>query len=85
MFDRKEILNIITKLIADNYYGVNIDIIEESSIINGTKCGLDSLDWIELIMLLEEKFNVQISESEIENISDVKTLIDIIIDKMEKK
>ena len=32
MFDRKEILNIITKLIADNYYDVNIDIIEESSI-----------------------------------------------------
>ncbi len=43
--------------------------------------GLDSLDAVELIMLVEEEYNIQISDSEAENLKVVGDLISIIKEK----
>lgn len=46
----------------------------ESSIVNDL--GADSLDLIELIIAVEEEFDVQISDEEAEKIKTVKDIID---------
>ena len=40
--------------------------------------GADSLDTVELVMALEEEFDIEISDDEAENISTVQTAIDYI-------
>ena len=40
--------------------------------------GADSLDTVELVMALEEEFDIEISDEEAENISTVQTAIDYI-------
>ncbi len=43
--------------------------------------GLDSLDAVELIMMIEEEFDIQIDDSEVENLKTVGEIIKIIEDK----
>ncbi len=40
--------------------------------------GADSLDTVELVMALEEEFDIEISDDEAENISTVQSAIDYI-------
>ena len=57
--------------------GIGIDEINnESSFIDDL--GADSLDTVELVMALEEEFDIEISDEEAENISTVQTAIDYI-------
>ena len=43
--------------------------------------GADSLDLVELIMEMEETFDVQIADSELEKIRTIKDVIDYLRDK----
>lgn len=43
--------------------------------------GADSLDTVELIMALEDEFNLEISDEEAENISTVQSVLDYILSK----
>ncbi|OHE22697.1 MAG: acyl carrier protein [Syntrophobacterales bacterium RBG_19FT_COMBO_59_10] len=43
--------------------------------------GADSLDLVELIMEMEENFNVRIPDNEIEKIRTIKDVLDYIISK----
>ena len=52
------------------------EIKNESSFIDDL--GADSLDTVELVMALEEEFNIEISDDEAENISTVQSAIDYI-------
>ena len=52
------------------------EIKNESSFIDDL--GADSLDTVELVMALEEEFDIEISDDEAENISTVQTAIDYI-------
>ena len=52
------------------------EINNESSFIDDL--GADSLDTVELVMALEEEFDIEISDEEAENISTVQTAIDYI-------
>ncbi len=57
--------------------GIGVDEINnESSFIDDL--GADSLDTVELVMALEEEFDIEISDEEAENISTVQTAIDYI-------
>jgi len=42
----------------------------------------DSLDIVEMLMLLEEKFNIQIPEEDAENMKAVKDVVDYIAAKV---
>ena len=52
------------------------DITEETSFINDLEA--DSLDIVELIMALEEEFDLEIPDEEAEKISTVKDAVDYI-------
>ncbi len=77
--DRKEIENKVKDII------VNILNIEESSINNDTNfindLRADSLDGVEIIMGVEDKFEIQVSDEEAEMAISFKTMVDM----MEKK
>ncbi|QCI18324.1 acyl carrier protein [Buchnera aphidicola (Aphis nasturtii)] len=46
--------------------------------------GADSLDIVELIMTLEEDFNIEISDHEAEKIKTVQNAVDLIHSKIKK-
>ena len=52
------------------------EIKNESSFIDDL--GADSLDTVELVMALEEEFDIEISDDQAENISTVQSAIDYI-------
>jgi len=52
------------------------DVNNESSFIDDL--GADSLDTVELVMALEEEFDIEISDDEAENISTVHAAIDYV-------
>ena len=63
------------KGIVAEQLGIGVDEINnESSFIDDL--GADSLDTVELVMALEEEFDIEISDEEAENISTVQTAID---------
>lgn len=65
------------KSIVAEQLGIGVDEINnESSFIDDL--GADSLDTVELVMALEEEFDIEISDEEAENISTVQTAIDYI-------
>ena len=65
------------KGIVAKQLGIGVDEINnESSFIDDL--GADSLDTVELVMALEEEFDIEISDEEAENISTVQTAIDYI-------
>ena len=67
----------IVKGIVADQLGIGVDEINnESSFIDDL--GADSLDTVELVMALEEEFDIEISDEEAENISTVQTAIDYI-------
>ena len=66
----------VTGIVAEQL-GIGVDEINnESSFIDDL--GADSLDTVELVMALEEEFDIEISDEEAENISTVQTAIDYI-------
>ena len=65
------------KGIVAEQLGIGVDEINnESSFIDDL--GADSLDTVELVMALEEEFDIEISDEQAENISTVQTSIDYI-------
>ena len=65
------------KGIVAEQLGIGVDEVNnESSFIDDL--GADSLDTVELVMALEEEFDIEISDEEAENISTVQTAIDYI-------
>ena len=66
----------VKSLVAEQL-GIGVDEINnESSFIDDL--GADSLDTVELVMALEEEFDVEISDEQAENISTVQSAIDYI-------
>ena len=66
----------IKKIVADHLGIEEEKVTEEASFIDDL--GADSLDTVELVMALEEEFDVEISDEQAENISTVQTAIDYI-------
>ena len=65
------------KNIVAEQLGIGVDVVNnESSFIDDL--GADSLDTVELVMALEEEFDIEISDEQAENISTVQSAIDYI-------
>jgi acyl carrier protein len=67
--DREEIVERITKVVAAQLSISEEEIKETSSFT--TDLGADSLDTVELVMALEDEFNVEIPDEEAEKITTV--------------
>ena len=72
----KEIEETVKQIIVDQLGVKKEDVKEESSFIDDL--GADSLDTVELVMALEEKFDTEIPDEDAEKITTVKTAIDYI-------
>ena len=65
------------KNIVAEQLGIGVEEVNnESSFIDDL--GADSLDTVELVMALEEEFDIEISDDEAENISTVQAAIDYV-------
>lgn len=66
----------VKKIVAENL-GVKLeDVTSEASFVDDL--GADSLDTVELVMALEEEFELEIPDEEAEKISTVQNAIDYI-------
>ena len=74
--EKEELLNKIKNIVADKLSISEDQITEEASFIDDL--GADSLDQVELIMAMEEEFDVSISDEDAEKIATVKDAIDYI-------
>ena len=74
---RNEIKEILITKISDNAGIPKHEINENSNLINDLE--FDSLDIIELMMIAENEFNIQIPDNEVESVETVKDAIDLII------
>ena len=73
----------IKKIIAEHLDIEESKIVEEASLTEDL--GADSFDTVELIMALEEQFEIEISDDEAQEILTVKNAIDFINQKISKK
>jgi len=67
----KKVIEIVSKRITFNYEGVN----EESTFED---LGFDSLDLMEILMLLEEEFDINISINKATKMKKLSDLVDYI-------
>ena len=64
----------VKKIVADQLGVAEADIKNESSFVDDL--GADSLDTVELVMALEDEFEIEIPDEEAEKITDVQLAID---------
>jgi acyl carrier protein len=76
--DRKDIENKVKATVAEQL-GVDIEKITlESSFVDDL--GADSLDTVELVMALEEEFDIEIPDEEAEKITTIQQAIDYVME-----
>ena len=74
--ERSEIVNQVKEIVADKL-GVSLsEVTETASFVDDL--GADSLDTVELVMKLEEKFGLEIPDEDAEKIKTVKDAIEYI-------
>ena len=78
--DRKEIMGKVRKIISEKLGVEEEKVVEEAKLIDDL--GADSLDLVDLIMDLENEFDVKVDDSDIEKISTVGEVVDYIAKKL---
>lgn len=72
----------VRKIICEQLNVAEKDVVPEASFVDDL--GADSLDQVELIMAMEEEFDVSISDEEAEKIMTVQDAVDYIKKALEK-
>ena len=77
--NENEILEKLKNNIVDQLGVENEQVVPEANFIDDL--GADSLDIVELVMAIEEEFDIQIEDADAENIVTVKDVIEYIKNK----
>lgn len=72
--EKVEIRKIIEDIIITQFLNSEMDIVHEED-VTFKELGLDSLDQIELKMMVEQKFNIVIIDYDMETIKDMTDLV----------
>ena len=60
--------------------------VDESAVVPGARFGddldADSLDLVELVMALEEEFDIEVPEEELEGVETVQSAYDLVVAKV---
>jgi len=78
MASKDEVVTRVTALIRDSLGVSDGEIAPDSSFIDDL--GADSLDIVELVMLIEKDFDIEIPDEDAEKISTVQDAVDYIMD-----
>lgn len=80
----KKVNETIFKIIKDSISVIysEVDILEDSHLIDDL--GFDSITLVQLIIEIEEKFNIEMDDAEYEQIVKVNTLIEYVNKKLRK-
>ena len=73
----------VIAIIVDRLGVPEIDVVPRAHITKDL--GADSLDVVELGMEVEKEFNITLKDDDVEEISDVQSLVDLINKEIEKK
>ena len=80
--EREELLKKIKSIVSDKLSISEEQITEEASFIDDL--GADSLDTVELVMALEDEFNMDIPDEEAEKLNTVGKAMDYILTHLAK-
>ncbi len=80
--ERDELLKKIKSIVSDKLSISEEQITEEASFIDDL--GADSLDTVELVMALEDEFNMDIPDEEAEKLNTVGKAMDYILNNLVK-
>lgn len=78
--DRNDVLDAVREVVVE-VLGVEADAVVESAGFK-SELGADSLDLVELVMGLEERFDITIPEEELEGITTVGQAVDAVTAKL---
>ncbi len=78
--NREELLSKVKEIVSDKLSISEDQVTEEASFIDDL--GADSLDTVELIMALEDEFELDIPDEEAEKLGTVGKAIDYVLEKV---
>lgn len=81
--EREELLKKIKAIVADKLSISEDQVTEEASFIDDL--GADSLDTVELVMALEDEFDLDIPDEDAEKMTTVGKAIDYVLNFLQKK
>ena len=76
--ERSEIENTVTGIVCEQLGVSESEVNTDSSFVDDL--GADSLDTVELVMALEEEFDLEIADEDAEKISTVQEAVDYIVE-----
>ncbi|PIP41325.1 acyl carrier protein [Candidatus Desantisbacteria bacterium CG_4_9_14_3_um_filter_40_11] len=83
---RKDILERLKKILIERLsLPLEPDEIAEDSTLFGLGLGLDSVDALEIVVGVEQEFDISITDEDMQVFRSVNTIVDFIIEKMEEK
>ena len=76
--ERSEIEKTVTRIVCEQLGVSESEVNTDSSFVDDL--GADSLDTVELVMALEEEFDLEIADEDAEKISTVQEAVDYIVE-----
>jgi acyl carrier protein len=76
ILDREDVLHRIRQIVANTVGPINIEI-SESTMASQVE-GWDSLTHVQIVVAIESEFNVRLSSSEIAQLENIGSLVDIV-------
>jgi len=81
--EREELLKKVKAIVADKLSISEDQVTEDASFIDDL--GADSLDTVELVMALEDEFDLNIPDEDAEKLTTVGKAIDYVLEQLAKK